>query len=479
MGIYMSEAVRGQPEVATEAELFLQQGAAFHIKDMAPQEELSQEAFSQFLGAVGVRQEVTPPEEQGEHVKTTLATAIEVAAYGTGEAAEEAEAVVDINVGTAVVEGYFKKQHRTEVTAELNERGEVVQFGKTKQQINFNSMVFRRNRDERLQAYTRAEALNACREEELIRAGVLNEYMLVVPSLVPDGIEEELLDYRGDGYFTSSMSFCLQGTTMRDGKVVTESVFDEGTAAPDTASFEERTDQRFDIQAMARVYKRCGIPAPSSPLEFLQNPLLIHKSRLPNGMVDFLRQVHEAADEVRGLPPQPRSEQQYIDLIAKSKAREDSLADARQEVKRRLLERAGSFDGPMDAIRTLWDLVKEVGVQTSITNRHIDPIVFGQQAAPHIYQARHYADIQDFEAMTRMLDKAYEVAVVSGCGGGSPSKEEGSGGAGADGEGESRRATVEDQYGSLEFKCQKGHTNFRPLNQLIPRCKVCGISVRC
>jgi len=37
----------------------------------------------------------------------------------------------------------------------------------------------------------------------------------------------------------------------------------------------------------------------------------------------------------------------------------------------------------------------------------------------------------------------------------------------------------EDKYGSLTFKCQKGHTNTRPHNKLIERCKTCGINVRC
>lgn len=37
----------------------------------------------------------------------------------------------------------------------------------------------------------------------------------------------------------------------------------------------------------------------------------------------------------------------------------------------------------------------------------------------------------------------------------------------------------EDKLGSLKFKCQKGHINKRPRNQLIPKCKTCGISVKC
>lgn len=37
----------------------------------------------------------------------------------------------------------------------------------------------------------------------------------------------------------------------------------------------------------------------------------------------------------------------------------------------------------------------------------------------------------------------------------------------------------EDEYGSLDFKCQKGHNNTRPKGKLIDNCTTCGISVRC
>lgn len=37
----------------------------------------------------------------------------------------------------------------------------------------------------------------------------------------------------------------------------------------------------------------------------------------------------------------------------------------------------------------------------------------------------------------------------------------------------------EDKYGSLKFDCPKGHANRRPRNQLIDKCKTCGVSVKC
>lgn len=43
----------------------------------------------------------------------------------------------------------------------------------------------------------------------------------------------------------------------------------------------------------------------------------------------------------------------------------------------------------------------------------------------------------------------------------------------------SSNALSEDRYGSLTFKCPKGHTNIRPRDKLIPRCTTCGTSVKC
>lgn len=37
----------------------------------------------------------------------------------------------------------------------------------------------------------------------------------------------------------------------------------------------------------------------------------------------------------------------------------------------------------------------------------------------------------------------------------------------------------EDKFGSLTFKCQKGHSNRRPRGKLIDNCQKCGVSVRC
>jgi hypothetical protein len=47
------------------------------------------------------------------------------------------------------------------------------------------------------------------------------------------------------------------------------------------------------------------------------------------------------------------------------------------------------------------------------------------------------------------------------------------------GKGKNETSAGEDRYGPLTFKCPKGHTNTRPRNRFIEKCKTCGTSVKC
>lgn len=444
-----------------------------HLAEQAATEESSKQKFYNFLGKVSVQQALEQTFNKPEAAGPTLASAIIEARNGN----QEADKLVDINVGTATTEAFFKAGHLTKIEKELNNDGEVVQFGVTTENLQYNSVVFRPNRHAVLKQFTLAEVQNGFREQELAKGDILKDHWFIVPSCVPENLPEELLDERGDGYFTSSMTFAAQGTTqVESSKLITETVFDKGTEAAHDDSYAERQAGRFDIAAIGKVYERFGLEAPQTALGFLQNPLLINKSEMPNGMVDFWRLIDEAKDELKGVS-RARDEQQYLDKIAQSKEREASLGDVKQEVKKRLLALGDSFNNDMQAINTLWELVRKYGVKESVVNSHIDPIVFGGQAATLIEQARHSAVKGDMESTLDLQQAAEQVAKISGCGGG----------AGGDKIGNSfdkdkSQETAkddEDQYGSLHFKCPKGCNNRRPRGKLIENCQRCGTSVRC
>jgi hypothetical protein len=444
-----------------------------YLAEQAATEEASQEKFYNFLGKVSVKQALEQTFVKPEAAGPTLASAIIEARNGD----KEANDLVDINVSTAAAEAFFKAGHLTKIEKELNQDGEVVQFGATTENLQYNSVVFRPNRHDILKQFTLAEVQNGLREQELAKRGILKDYWFVVPSCVPENLPEELLDDRGDGYFTSSMTFAAQGTTqIENSKLITETVFDRGTNAAHDDDYQQRQAQRFDVAAIGKVYERFGLDAPESALDMLKNPLLISKTEMPNGMVDFWRFIDESKDELTG-EIQVRTEQQYLDKITQSKTREDSLADVKLEVKRRLLAYGDSFKNDMQAIDTLWELVRKRGVKESVVNNHIDPIVFGGQAAGLIKQARYSATIGDTESVLDLQRAAEQVAKVSGCGGGAQGEKTDNPLDANDNQ--EAPHDDEDQYGSLHFKCPKGCNNRRPRGKLIENCQRCGTSVRC
>jgi hypothetical protein len=229
---------------------------------------------------------------------------------------------------------------------------------------------------------------------------------------------EAELDYRGEGYFTRTMSYSMQATTAEGGTVVTETAFRKGTSADETAMYADRQAQRYDLEAIGMVYESLGFPAPKTALEFLENPLLLKKSEFPNGILDVLRRCDIAADVLQDVM-NPRDIADYMGLFERSAARDATLADVRTHVRQDLLAAVGTFEHPEDAIKLLWDLVRDHAVRDAGSNEAIDAIAFGPLAAVHIGKAREAHAAGDDEGRDKWVAEAMEVSSVSGCGGGS------------------------------------------------------------
>jgi hypothetical protein len=415
----MGEAALALSEQLPEAGLAIVDQAPLALRvDQLAQDRQSRLRYMRWASGLVMRETVEDPRgAETAPAPTSLAATIDKLAANPDLAGTEEDMLIDINVGTATIEACFKK-HVKRVPISVNERGEFVQFGQTAQETHTNSIVERPHRRPELQAFTHAEALNGHRDEDLYRDGIFEDYWKIVPSLVPTDLPEKDLGVEGEGYFLNGMTFALQGTTAEQGEVVVEAVFDDGVENGDELSYDERQAQRFDIAALARVYERLGLEAHDSPLGYLQNPVLVHKSLLKNGMVDFLRMVHEAADEILGRTIE-RTEADYLEFIRQSAAREASMEETKRNIKQELLGYAGTFSKPLDAIDRLWDVVRKHVVENSVDNHYIDPRVFGQEAGEAVHRARLYAAMGDTENTQLALREAQEKAEIVGCGGGS------------------------------------------------------------
>lgn len=451
------------------AELPFEQPPALLVSEL-PQYEYSKKRFQRLLGSIATKSSV----EYGEQPKTTtLLDAINQTAF---EGSKDAEALIDINVGTTVSEACFKKEHVTSISMHLNEQGELIQFGQTMSQFQYNSLALRPKRHERLEAVTRQEALNGHAIEDLANQGVLDDYWFVVSSLVPENVPEGDLGEKGDGYFLHSLTYVNQATTRTGDDVITQPAFSEGTFADEEASFEERIARRHDIQTISAVRQRLGLPPISTTDEALEG-ILVHKSLMPNGVVDFMRMCDEEADRILGRTAD-RSDAYYTNLLANSIAKEESLADIKQQVKADLLQHAGKLEDPMEAIQLLWELTKKHSVRSAATNLHIDPIVFGQEAVARVEESRYRLSMGDFIGAEMAIREALKVATISGCGGGSSKDKDGDNNSDSNNEGrtDSIASEREDSPEAWKWKtgvCRVEVCPSRPGKTKIGPCAVC------
>jgi len=428
-------------------------------------------SHERYLGLIG---EISLKKTVEFDQKSPAMTLLEALKKTAKERSGEAESLVDVNVGTAVSEACFKTDHITRVAMQLTNSGELMQFGQTMTQFQYNSLALRPKRHPHLEAVTRQEALNGHCIEDLANAGVLDNYWFVVSSLVPENVPEEDLGEKGDGYFLHSLTYVNQATTMQNGSVVTESAFSAGTGAPESASFDERIALRHDVQTISNVRQRLGLPPITSTDEALEG-ILVPKNLMPNGVVDFMRMCDEEADVILNRQID-RNSSFYMNLLADSMAKEESLADVKAAVKADLLQSSGAIQDPMEAIQLLWELTKKHSVRSAATNFYIDPIVFGAEAVGQVEESRYRMSIGDYIGAEMAIREALKVATISGCGGGS-SKEKDGDDASSNSEGKKSIASEsEDSPEAWKWKtgvCRVEVCPTRPGKTKIGPCDVC------
>ena len=380
------------------------------------------ERFNRWYGSIALTDVKRPdiPETHEQTAETNLLDMIKQANAGS----VEARSMVSQNVAAANSEVCFKDRHIRKVTTLVNEDGQLMQSGQTMMSVYRNAII-RSNRHPKLQEITRIEALNGHRIEDALRAGELKDNYFVVVSIVPGDIPEKDLGPDGDGYFLDSLTFAIQATTEEaDSAVTIESAFRAGVEDAEDLSFEERLASRLDIGIIAKVYARLGLIAPATAPELLANGPLIPKESMPNGLVDFFRWCDEARDEIRGETVE-RKPEDYIDIIEQSKKREASLEETNQKVLDELLLRGQGLTDQIDAIKLMWQLSKRYTVEASFVNPHINPRVFGGEAAQYIMQIRQHIEehgTNDLSELNLLKNKAHETAVATGCGGGASAR---------------------------------------------------------
>jgi hypothetical protein len=188
-------------------------------------------------------------------------------------------------------------------------------------------------------------------------------------------------------------------------------------------------------------------------------------------------------DEAAGVTffGEAKQPQDYLSYLHKCREREHGFSPKIHKITEALLAEACRIRTPLEAVQRLDKLSGQHMVEMAVADKSIDAGVFGTVAAQHIEAARlHYEQGNMVEALheTRAAkqteqSKSCPSAMKRAAEAGTSSSDTGN-----ESSESSDASGEEDQYGSLTFKCPKGHANKRPRGKLIPHCQTKGCTAK-
>jgi len=356
---------------------------------------------AQFIGSVVLDTEVSR-----EHIEVPRGHSLLDAIKEAAEGDEEARAMVRLNVATDVVERTIKSGHVISVELEVDDQGEILQYGQTATDIQKNSLLFGSQHPEMIKR-TNAEARNKFRIGEAYQQGLLEDFNAVVFSRASTNMTEA--EMQAAGFFTDTMSCAIQVTSLNDGKLNLESAFVAGKKIPD--------EPRHDAETIAKVGDKIGVNLDDmDDVELIDMLLLVPKSMMPNGVIDIVKLYDDSAGGTFFGEDKPR--QDYISYRQQCEERELSYAARIDSITEQLIEHASELNTPQEACRLLNKLSAGEMIEQSVIDTRIDPSVFGAESAHRIEHARHYLEMGEITNAQAVIAEAKRLDTSSSCPGG-------------------------------------------------------------
>jgi hypothetical protein len=324
----------------------------------------------------------------------SLHEAIQLAAEGD----ENGRKIVETNARTDVVERTIKTGHVMEpVPLVITDQGKVMQHGQMFDSVQANSLRYTVD-NPIMRERTKAEARNAFRTEQMYAQGWFEDYSMVVFSLAEDLPEA--------GFFTETMSCSIQ-LTGKDGKgLAIESGFVSGIKEPGGV--------QHDRETVVTVGHMLNVDlSDKTNAEIIDTPILIHKSLIPNGVIDIVKMWDEAAGGTFFGENKPRED--YLDYREKCRVREQGFQPKVQMIVEDIVAEAPKIHTPIQAIKRLNKISEKHMVDQAIFDPTIDLRVFGQAAVPHLEQARLAYEQGRYDEVYSHSLAAKEVAASNSC----------------------------------------------------------------
>jgi hypothetical protein len=411
---------------------------ALSIPATAEDAAVRQKAAS-FIGAVAtgawnVEASIADTEEalQTQPIES-LQDAIRLAAEGNAEAYK----MVEINAITDFVERILKSGNINKITMMADAAGAIQQNGQTLESVQANSLRYAAN-GRQMRARVEAETRNAFRLSHYYNQGMLSEYNLVTFSRFPDDMPDT--DIRKAGFFMDTKSCSIQVTSAEGSLLTTELGFVAGVG--------QRGGARHDGEAISKVVGQFGLDVSGmSATELIDSPLLIHKSLMPDGVLDLIRQYDAAAGGTFFGENKPAQDYYaYRDMCAE---REASFKPTIDKIVAELIAEAPTITSRVMATERLNKISGKHAIHLAAEDRNINPDVFGAPSAARIEMARWHLEKGNRDQADREIIEAVKTDRSSSCPSG-----------GTDTNGNPESDTGADEDGDCEFtslECPECH----------------------
>lgn len=329
----------------------------------------------------------------------SLMHAIHAAAAGD----ERARKVLHANVATDVAERTIKAGHIVSVDLETTPQGKIIQYGQTMESVHVNALAYAA-RSTVMRQRAEAETRNGTRIEDLHRRGLLQDYCFVVFSRYPDDMSDA--DAAKAGFFADTKSCAIQVTSANGTSLSMESAFVAGVPQLD--------GERHDGKAIEVLADKLDISYEGlTATQILDAPLLVHKSLLPNGVVDLVGMYDGAAGGL--FFGQAKPKQDYAAHTEICRQRQLEFEPAVSRIVDELIAMSADIRTPVQAVEAVNALSQREMVDLAIQDSRIDPRVFGVRSAAHIEEARAFLQQGELEKFEDARQNAQDTAESFSC----------------------------------------------------------------
>ncbi len=375
------------------------------VPEMNEDQLVAQKAnrFIHATGKTALQNHVEVEFQTRENLQEPKITSLMDAIKKSREGDKEARKFVTNNVGTDIFERTIKAGLIMKAKLSVDQNGSIMQHGQTMQTTHRNALLYA-SATPAIMERSKPETRNDFRIDSLYKQDWLNDYYFVTVSRCADNIPFEKLD--DNGFFSDTLSASIQATIASQDGLTTESAFVAGVTKPG--------EDPHDIQTVISFGETLGVDySGKTAAEIIDTPLLIHKSLMPNGVIDLVQLYDICAGGTFFGEAKPQ--QDYSEFVEFCRQREQEFGPIVERIVEKLISEASTMLTPLDAIKRLHKLSEEEMLKQSIVDNRINPRVFGSEAAIHIEQARVHHALGNTELAQSATRKALDTARSSSC----------------------------------------------------------------